>query len=420
MHWPLPGVGDFVETWKAMEKMYDGGRVRAIGVSNFQPTTCAGIHGETNVTPAVNQIEMHPYLAKDEVRAFDAEHGIATEAWSPIAQGKVLDDPTIVRIAETLGKTPAQVTLRWHLQRGDIVFPKSVTRSRVEENFDLFDFELSGTDMADITALDRGERPVPTRTRSTTSRSPTDVAFRVSAARRPSCPAVAKSQILCDIARLTRTQPCDCREVGAEQEVRVDLRTGRAVLRDLVEADPAGREPGEAVQPQASAGVGVVADPGGPTALRAGGVGPGPQVARVVHDAALGQDPAVGPDQPHPVLGLADHDPPGPCAVARHRSGGAAHRRRAVQPGPGGRGQRAALRQPVGGLEADHPGAGPRAGAAVDRTGVAAERVQPALRLRGAVGGQAGGGDQHGGQDREDDDGRPPECAHGRSMAPAQ
>ena len=113
------------------------------------------------MTPAVNQIEVHPYLANDEVRAFDAEHGIATEAWSPIAQGKVLDDPTIVRIAENLGKTPAQVTLRWHLQRGDIVFPKSVTRARVEENFELFDFELSGTDMADITALDRGERTGP-------------------------------------------------------------------------------------------------------------------------------------------------------------------------------------------------------------------------------------------------------------------
>ena len=156
-----PSVGDFVETWKAMEKIYESGRVKAIGVSNFQPTHLRRIHGETSVTPAVNQIEVHPYLANDEVRAFDAEHGIATEAWSPIAQGKVLDDPTIVRIAENLGKTPAQVTLRWHLQRGDIVFPKSVTRARVEENFDLFDFELSGTDMADITALDRGERTGP-------------------------------------------------------------------------------------------------------------------------------------------------------------------------------------------------------------------------------------------------------------------
>ncbi len=161
VHWPLPDVGDFVETWKAMEKMYESGRVRAIGVSNFQPHHLRRILGETTVTPAVNQVEVHPYLANDEVRAFDAEHGIATEAWSPIAQGKVLKDPTIVRIAESLGKSTAQVTLRWHLQRGDIVFPKSVTRSRVEENFDLFDFELSETDMADITALDRGERTGP-------------------------------------------------------------------------------------------------------------------------------------------------------------------------------------------------------------------------------------------------------------------
>jgi 2,5-diketo-D-gluconate reductase A len=161
VHWPLPTVGDFVETWKAMEKMYAGGKVRAIGVSNFQPTHLRRLHGETDVTPAVNQVEIHPYLTNEEVRAFDTEHGIATEAWSPIAQGKVLDDPTITRIAEAHDKTPAQVTLRWHLQRGDIVFPKSVTRSRVEENFDVFDFELSGTDMTDISSLDRGERTGP-------------------------------------------------------------------------------------------------------------------------------------------------------------------------------------------------------------------------------------------------------------------
>ncbi|MGA8209738.1 MAG: aldo/keto reductase [Nocardioidaceae bacterium] len=161
VHWPLPGVGDFVETWQAMEKMYESGRVKAIGVSNFQPSHLRRIHGETSVTPAVNQIEVHPYLAQDDVRAFNAEHGIATEAWSPIAQGKVLEDPVLVRIAEAHGKSPAQVTLRWHVQRGDIVFPKSVTRSRVEENFDLFDFELTGADMTDITALDRGERTGP-------------------------------------------------------------------------------------------------------------------------------------------------------------------------------------------------------------------------------------------------------------------
>jgi 2,5-diketo-D-gluconate reductase A len=161
VHWPLPGVGDFVETWKAMEKMYEGGRVKAIGVSNFQPHHLRRVAQEATVTPAVNQVEIHPYLANEEVRAYDTEHGIATEAWSPIAQGKVLDDPTIVRIAENLGRTPAQVTLRWHVQRGDIVFPKSVTRERVEENFALFDFELSGTDMTDITALDKHERTGP-------------------------------------------------------------------------------------------------------------------------------------------------------------------------------------------------------------------------------------------------------------------
>ena len=161
VHWPLPGVGDFVETWKAMEKIYEGGRVKAIGVSNFQPHHLRRIHGETSVTPAVNQIEVHPYFANDEVRAFNSEHGIATEAWSPIAQGNVLKDETVTRIAGNLGKSPAQVTLRWHIQRGDIVFPKSVTRSRVEENFALFDFELSGEDMTAITALDRDGRQGP-------------------------------------------------------------------------------------------------------------------------------------------------------------------------------------------------------------------------------------------------------------------
>jgi 2,5-diketo-D-gluconate reductase A len=161
VHWPLPGVGDFVETWKAMEKIYESGDVKAIGVSNFQPAHLRRIHGETSVTPAVNQVEVHPYLTNEEVRAFDAEHGIATEAWSPIAQGKVLDDPTIVRIAESVGRTPAQVTLRWHIQRGDIVFPKSVTRERVRENFEIFDFELSDTDMSDITALNKDQRTGP-------------------------------------------------------------------------------------------------------------------------------------------------------------------------------------------------------------------------------------------------------------------
>ena len=161
VHWPLPGVGDFVETWRAMEEIYRSGRAKAIGVSNFQPHHLRRLLDETEVVPAVNQVEIHPYLTQDEVRAFDAEHGIATEAWSPIAQGKVLDDPVINRIARRLDRTPAQVTLRWHLQRGDIVFPKSVTRSRVEENFALFDFELSRDDMTAVSGLNRDERTGP-------------------------------------------------------------------------------------------------------------------------------------------------------------------------------------------------------------------------------------------------------------------
>ncbi len=158
MHWPLPGVGDFVETWKAMERMYEGGKVRAIGVSNFKQHHLNRLFAETTVVPAANQIEIHPYLTQDDMRDFDREHGIATEAWSPIAQGKVLKDPVLVRIAERLGRSTAQVTLRWHIQRGDIVFPKSVTRERVQENFEIFDFELTPAEHSDITDLNRNER----------------------------------------------------------------------------------------------------------------------------------------------------------------------------------------------------------------------------------------------------------------------
>ena len=162
IHWPLPTIDvDYIETWKALEEVYRSGRAKAIGVSNFNPHHLRRLFSETEIRPAVNQIEVHPYLTQDDVRAFDAEHEIATEAWSPIAQGKVLDDPAIVRVAERVGRTPAQVTLRWHVQRGDIVFPKSVTRSRIEENFALFDFELSEDDMREITLLNRDERTGP-------------------------------------------------------------------------------------------------------------------------------------------------------------------------------------------------------------------------------------------------------------------
>ena len=161
IHWPLPKVGDFVETWRALEEIYASGRAKAIGVSNFQPHHLRRLMEQSTVVPAVNQIEAHPYLTQDMVRAFGAEHAIATEAWSPLAQGKVLDDRVITRIADRVGRTPAQIVLRWHVQRGDIVFPKSVTPARITENFALFDFELGADDMTDIADLNRDERTGP-------------------------------------------------------------------------------------------------------------------------------------------------------------------------------------------------------------------------------------------------------------------
>jgi 2,5-diketo-D-gluconate reductase A len=161
IHWPLPAVGDYVETWKAMEEIHASGRARAIGVSNFQPDHIRRLLDQTDIVPAVNQIEVHPYLTQNDVRAFNFDNDIATEAWSPIAQGEVLDDPVITRIAGLIGKSPAQVTLRWHIQRGDIIFPKSVTHSRVVENFELFDFSLSEDYMAEIESLNRDERTGP-------------------------------------------------------------------------------------------------------------------------------------------------------------------------------------------------------------------------------------------------------------------
>jgi 2,5-diketo-D-gluconate reductase A len=161
IHWPLPAVGDYLDTWHALEEIYASGRVRAIGVSNFQIHHLERLAQESKTVPAVNQIEAHPYFTNDEVRTYDAAHGIATEAWSPIAQGQVLRDPTIESIAGRLGRTPAQVTLRWHIQRGDIVFPKSVTPARMGENFDIFSFELSTDDMAAVTSLHRNGRRGP-------------------------------------------------------------------------------------------------------------------------------------------------------------------------------------------------------------------------------------------------------------------
>jgi diketogulonate reductase-like aldo/keto reductase len=162
VHWPLPGIGvDYVETWQAMEEIYRGGKCRAIGLSNFHEHHLHRIFEATETKPAVNQIEVSPYLTQDPLRAFNKEHEIEIEAWSPIARGKVDGDPAIQQVAESVGRTPAQVTLRWHVQRGDIVFPKSVNRGRMEENFAIFDFELDDSAMATLTALDRGERTGP-------------------------------------------------------------------------------------------------------------------------------------------------------------------------------------------------------------------------------------------------------------------
>ncbi|KUI31130.1 oxidoreductase [Mycobacterium sp. IS-1496] len=160
IHWPLPTLydGDFVSTWQTLEEFKKDGRARSIGVSNFQVDHLERLARETDTVPAVNQIEVHPYFVNDAVRTYGNEHGIATEAWSPIAQGQVLDDSTVTRIAEASGKSPAQVVLRWHIQRGDIIFPKSVTPQRIQENFDLFDFELGGADVDALSALDKGEQ----------------------------------------------------------------------------------------------------------------------------------------------------------------------------------------------------------------------------------------------------------------------
>jgi 2,5-diketo-D-gluconate reductase A len=159
IHWPLPTLydGDYVSTWKTLEEFRQDGRARSIGVSNFQVAHLERLAAECDVVPAVNQIELHPYFGNSEVDAYGRAHGIATEAWAPIAQGKVLGDPVLNEIGERLGKSPAQVALRWHIQRGNIVFPKSTTPARIRENFELFDFQLEPGDVEKIDALDRGE-----------------------------------------------------------------------------------------------------------------------------------------------------------------------------------------------------------------------------------------------------------------------
>ena len=161
IHWPLPTVGDFVATWKALESIYAEGRAKTIGVSNFQPHHLQKLADECEIVPVVNQIEVHPYLTQQSLLHYDAEHGIATEAWSPIAQGKVLDNPVITTIAAAHNKSPAQAVLRWHIQLGNIVFPKSVNPDRMRENFELFDFALTSDEVAAISGLNKNERTGP-------------------------------------------------------------------------------------------------------------------------------------------------------------------------------------------------------------------------------------------------------------------
>ncbi len=159
IHWPLPTLydGDFVSTWRTLGEFLADGRAKAVGVSNFQVAHLERLAAETDVVPAVNQVEVHPYILNEEVRAYGQAHGILTEAWSPIAQGKVLDDPAVVEVAEAVGRTPAQAVLRWHVQRGDVVFPMSTTPSRIAENFTIFDFELSDEQVRALSSLDRGD-----------------------------------------------------------------------------------------------------------------------------------------------------------------------------------------------------------------------------------------------------------------------
>jgi 2,5-diketo-D-gluconate reductase A len=161
IHWPVPSRDRYVETWKAFIELQREGLVRSIGVSNFQPDHLRRLIDETGVTPSVNQVELHPRLQQPGLRREHQELGIATEAWSPLAKGEALDDPIVVGIAEAHDRTPAQVVIRWHLQLGNIVIPKSVTPERIEENFSVFDFELADDEMAEIETLDAGERTGP-------------------------------------------------------------------------------------------------------------------------------------------------------------------------------------------------------------------------------------------------------------------
>jgi len=161
IHWPVPTEGRALDTWRAFERLYEEGRSRTIGVSNFRIEDLEQLEREAETQPTVNQIELHPHFPQADLRAWHLEHGIATEAWSPLAQGELLVNETVAGVAARHGKTPAQTILRWHLQLGNVVIPKSVTPARIRENFDLFDFELSDEDMVELGALDVGQRIGP-------------------------------------------------------------------------------------------------------------------------------------------------------------------------------------------------------------------------------------------------------------------
>lgn len=161
IHWPMPAKGAFVETFKAFAHLREQGRIRSIGVSNFEPEHLRELVDATGIVPTVNQIELHPLLQQEELREVHAQMGIATEAWSPLGQGSLLKNDTVVSVADKHGKTPAQVLIRWHMQLGNIVIPKSVTPERIVSNFDVFDFELSEQDMASVSELGDGTRLGP-------------------------------------------------------------------------------------------------------------------------------------------------------------------------------------------------------------------------------------------------------------------
>ncbi len=161
IHWPVPGRNLFVDTFKAFAHLREQGRIRSIGVSNFESEHLRAVIDATGIVPAVNQIELHPQLPQTELRKVHAELGVATEAWGPLGQGSLLDNPTITAVAENRDRTPAQVLIKWHLQLGNIVIPKSVNAERIASNFDVFDFELSPDEIASISSLDDGTRLGP-------------------------------------------------------------------------------------------------------------------------------------------------------------------------------------------------------------------------------------------------------------------